>query len=341
MASSMFRIPAALLAAAALACSDSVAPLEEDQAAILFWGRDTTLSIQLKRIGIGGQTEVVLAVPPGYRIDSLGPSPDGRTILYTRHTNLGGIRTIERLVDGIPSPLTAPGTPMAWSPDGSHILWRETSQFEQIVSDENGAVLDTLEDFWDAAWSADGYSFYVSHRVNGWYSEIGRLPLWSDSATSITSDSAEDYLPQPSPDGRLVAFVSERDNGGLFLVGTDGSNDVRPLLAGREFIWNVPVSWSPNSRLLAVKFRDEWGADPRDELIVVDTQGSIVARRRFPVNSVLTFAWAPTKNVLMFVARTDQGAGPYQAFLTRSDFSDLRQVTFEPQGIAGAAWVPR
>ncbi len=52
-----------------------------------------------------------------------------------------------------------------------------------------------------------------------------------------TSDSGPDW----SPDGKLIAFASTRDGGGIFVVGTDGKG-IRRVTATR----GKTPEWSPD-----------------------------------------------------------------------------------------------
>ena len=334
-----------LVLAAGIACSDSTAPLEEDGAAILVWGRsDTTMSVQLRRVEYGGApAEVLLNETPGYAIGPFWPSPDGRSTLYTRRTNLGGLQSTMNLAFGeSPTAINEPGTPISWSPNGGHIMWRGIF-WEVIVTDQNGVVLDTTSLYDHPAWAPDGQSIYATHYDSLSYPQIARFPLYSDSAVFLTRDGGYNYNPYPSPDGRLIAFTSYRDHPmgplDLFLMQTDGS-DVRRIY-GNCCYGDTVLAWSPNSRLLAVLRRFEWTGDDHDELLVLNTQGSTLSRSRFPLRALLSFAWGPTKNVLMFVTRTDDGTGPFQVFLMQPDGTGRRQVTFDPLGVAGAVWAPR
>ena len=64
---------------------------------------------------------------------------------------------------------------------------------------------------------------------------------------NLTADSAaDDYQPAFSPDGETIAFRSERDGGGIFVMGSTGES-VRRLT---DFGYNP--AWSPDGREIAV-----------------------------------------------------------------------------------------
>ena len=109
----------------------------------------------------------------------------------------------------------------------------------------------------------------------GWASKDGELPvadLWvaatdGSSLRRLTSGESNDVSPVWSPDGSMVAFVSDRaargakqgdegdeqGAGALYLIAADGGEALRLTKAG--FSVSVP-KWSPDGRQLAVKMTD-------------------------------------------------------------------------------------
>ena len=70
------------------------------------------------------------------------------------------------------------------------------------------------------------------------------LRVGGDRAIALTTDPADDSRAAFSPDGERIAFRSERDGGGLFVMGATGESVRRVTDAGFD------PSWSPDGRRL-------------------------------------------------------------------------------------------
>jgi serine/threonine protein kinase len=94
--------------------------------------------------------------------------------------------------------------------------------------------------------SPDGKTFaYVSAESGNEDIYVQRVD--GRAATNITSDSpANDSEPAFSPDGSQIAFRSERDGGGIFVMGVTGESVRRITDFGHH------PSWSPDSKRIAV-----------------------------------------------------------------------------------------
>src|SRR3989475_1110851 len=102
--------------------------------------------------------------------------------------------------------------------------------------------------------SPDGKSFvYAGHASGNW--DIYLQRVGGKNPINLTKDSpADDTHPAFSPDGERIAFRSERDGGGIFLMGATGES-VKRLT---NFGFNP--AWSPDGKEIACA--DEGPLDP-------------------------------------------------------------------------------
>lgn len=79
--------------------------------------------------------------------------------------------------------------------------------------------------------------------------DLYRLPIAGGDAKALTSGAAWDMQPRYSPDGRFIAFTSDRSGGdNLWVMNRDGSNPVQ--VTQEDFrLLNSPA-WSPDSQYL-------------------------------------------------------------------------------------------
>ena len=93
--------------------------------------------------------------------------------------------------------------------------------------------------------SPDG-SFFVYSRADGGDQDVFLQRVGGRNPINLTADSAaDDTQPVYSPDGRWIAFRSERDGGGLFVMGATGESVRRVAPFGYQ------PAWSPDSREIA------------------------------------------------------------------------------------------
>jgi Tol biopolymer transport system component len=82
--------------------------------------------------------------------------------------------------------------------------------------------------------------------------DIYALPAAGGEARRLTSGPAYDWAPRFSPDGRSIAFLSDRGgNQDIWLMSPDGS-DPRPVTAEKEAIVHSPA-WTPDGLYLVAR----------------------------------------------------------------------------------------
>ena len=92
--------------------------------------------------------------------------------------------------------------------------------------------------------------------------------------TRLTTDSSIDFNPSWSPDGSMIAFVSQRDgNHEIYVMDADGLN-VRKLAPRKGWREDYPT-WSPDGTKIAFSFYPSPKWDERD-IYVMDADGSNV-----------------------------------------------------------------
>jgi Tol biopolymer transport system component len=91
--------------------------------------------------------------------------------------------------------------------------------------------------------------------------DLYTVPIEGGDAKSITTGLAFDSQPRYSPDGKLIAFVSDRDGAeNLWVAARDGS-DPRPLTKDKQSLFISP-SWTPEGEyvLASRQTQQPWGA---------------------------------------------------------------------------------
>jgi serine/threonine-protein kinase len=124
----------------------------------------------------------------------------------------------------------------------------------------------TPADWLDPVFSPDGRQLAMS------ILERGQRDVWiydwmRDAPSRLTVDRANDEGPVWTPDGRRIAFASQRGDGAiysLYLQRADGMGDAQRLTEGRKS--QFPESWHPTGKFLAFT---EDGTHPGDHNIMM------------------------------------------------------------------------
>jgi Tol biopolymer transport system component len=118
----------------------------------------------------------------------------------------------------------------------------------------------------------------------------------------ITSNNVVDAAPTWSPDGRKIAFVSQKQNGSfaIFTMNADGT-DRTEITALNDSYWATwrPLSWSPDGGRIA--FHDSSAVSTGIDIFVVNLDGS--GRQNLTADHAhwdLTPTWSPDGSKILF-----------------------------------------
>ncbi len=184
--------------------------------------------------------------------DEQGPawSPDGTKIAFERRTSGGDYRIWVMNADGSGQTQVTLDTAAyfhdldpAWSPDGTQIAFtssRAGSSFNLWVMNADGSGLHqlTTDVAYSPSWSPDGSRLA--------YTGQGGIGIVNSNGTDAHVITALGSDPAWSPDGSRIVFRANPNPGTageLYLVNTDGSNELRLTTSGFD---KERPAWSPD-----------------------------------------------------------------------------------------------
>ena len=198
-------------------------------------------------------------------------SEDGKTKNYIASTEIysgadqiGNVATADH-GDAVSSDRFDPSP--SWSPDGRSISYTERSRpffsgkLKMLAFDAStGTVKDNATDLYIAkndrggawavntvAWAPNSKTLAVVLQETGW-DKVFLIPAAGGKPTQLTKGESEDENPVYSPDGKLIAIVSNRD------------------LAEEHHIWIIPLSGGAPWRLThvpGIESSPQWSPDSK------------------------------------------------------------------------------
>ena len=161
-------------------------------------------------------------------------------------------------LEGIAGSITNGGVQLALSPDGTAIYapgstTSAVNPVEWVTRDGKTSVLRAAKSAWaNPKFSPDGNVLAMDIASAGNKRDIWAYAWARDTLTQLTFDAANDRIPVWTPDGRRIAFASDRAAAGVFnlyLMNADGTGEVTRLT--NSPVTHTPHSWHPSGGFLA------------------------------------------------------------------------------------------
>ena len=122
-------------------------------------------------------------------------------------------------------------------------------------------------------------------------------PTGGAEPTPLTDYPADDYEPSFSPDGKTIVFRSERDGGGVYLVGASGGQAKLIAQEGRR------PRFSPYGQWIAYWTGGQGGAGVGERIFLVPAAGGPPKPWQPPVSTASYPVWSPDGKYILFLGK--------------------------------------
>lgn len=163
--------------------------------------------------------------------------------------------------------------------------------------------------------------------------DIFTAPIEKGSVRNLTNSSnAHDKLPAWSPDGKTIAFISDKSGEEeIWTVPQDGSAEPQQLTSGSSAQKYAPF-WSADGKKLVYSDKDA-------RLTVANVETKQVQQIAAARNGLIfNYAWSPKGNFVAFTMQTANGLN--SVHIWSSSENRTYRVTPEMFGAGNAAWDP-
>jgi len=204
-------------------------------------------------------------------------APDGSRIAFiSEREGTPELYVMDRDGQGVKRLTFTPGGDKwyAWSPDSRKLVVErklasgEGRDFYVVEVDGSGqrALPQTADIQWNANWSSDSTRIlFVGRGTDD--PELYTTDAQGQNPTQLTDNSYWEQLPTWSPDGRLIAFVTERSGWRMYAMQSDGSKEYQ---LGAGINPSVYAVWSPLGDRIALVGQ----SDGQDDVFVMNADGS-------------------------------------------------------------------
>lgn len=276
-----------------------------------------------------------LTAPPANSFGDFNPviSPDGRTMAFCRwfSSAVNDIYLMPADGGGEPRRLTTDGRliqGIAWTEDGNAILFSSNRVTNRVLwripvsgGEAERAPIPVTNAIWPSI-SRRGSRLVFEHLSVGM--NIWRLEKPGPTGTArppinLISSSRADLSPQYSPDGKRIAFRSDRSgHDEIWLCDADGSRPTQ--LTNMNGPLTGSPKWSPDGRWIVFDSRPDGQAD----LFVIGVNGEGLRRLTDVKAADVVPSWSADGRMIYFGSNR---GGDFQIYRMPAEGGEAQQVT--------------
>jgi Tol biopolymer transport system component len=262
-------------------------------------------------------------------------SPDGNQIAFL--TNQNGKQYLA-LIDADGSnkrlpveTIQARDVPPSWAFDSQMVAFACTLEQRTTIClvSVTGDWINIMPGDWASLGSiqwAPADPNLLFHANSGSNRDIFVYTTYTNIIRNLTNKNGQNYSPTWSPDGRKIAFVSNRDQQtGIFTMNIDGTN---PHLLLKTNIYNH-LYWSPDSKKIAFS-----QASGENHLCIINTIDNFLCCTKKDGSHP---TWSPDGHFLVYESRRNNKSYLY---MTDNTCGQSQRLTNRTTGSFSPAWRP-
>lgn len=236
----------------------------------------------------------------------------------------------------------------AWSPDGTKLTYTSFKSGVPEIYQYNLLTKTTVQmtngsgNASGSSWSSDGETIAYSASTKDGQTHIFTMNSFGGEKRPYIYSSEIEVEPAYSPNGKYLAFTSNRyGNPMIFIHDLKTNEDIRLTYAGW---YNASASWSPDSSTIAFASYDR--KIDRWDLFKISSNGSNLERLTLSQGDNEKPTWSPDGRFIMFQStRSSNGSntinGDHKLYVMTKDGFFQRELPTSIPDIRQPTWGPR